>query len=352
MLDSCERPRRHFCTLFDRNFLLKGLALHRSLVRHGGDGVVLHALCMDDETHAVLSRLAPPGLRPIRLDDFEDAALRAVRPTRTPVEYFWTITPSLPLWVLDHEPGAELVTYVDADLWFFDSPERVLDELGRASIGIHEHRFPADEAHRDGEAGRFNVGWVSFRRDEAGLACARRWRAQCLEWCFYRREDGKLGDQMYLDDWPRTFPGAVRILRGKGVALAPWNSRRYALSSERGRVLVDGEPLLFFHFSRLRLYTDGGQRWSDVEVRPREVALVYRPYVAELRRLLDEVRAIRPGFDGGLDEPPPGPRWRAHLRDLVDRAAGSSRAAEVAASVARRLLSLARSRPSPRGRTV
>src|SRR4051794_31690170 len=96
---------------------------------------------MDDLTHETLARLALPGVSLIRLGDFEDAQLLRVKPTRKPGGYCWTFTPSLPRHVPQRFPEAELVTCLDADLFFYSSPEPVFAEMGEAPIAIHEHRF-------------------------------------------------------------------------------------------------------------------------------------------------------------------------------------------------------------------
>ncbi len=82
----------------------------------------------------------------IRLADFEDDALRAAKQTRNALEYCWTCTPSVALWVLRHRPELESVTYVDADLMFFSDPEPLFDELGDG-LDV-DHRAPA--TRRDG----------------------------------------------------------------------------------------------------------------------------------------------------------------------------------------------------------
>ncbi|MGO8624669.1 hypothetical protein ACC817_36030, partial [Rhizobium ruizarguesonis] len=81
----------------------------------------------------------------------------------------------------------------------------IFDEIGNSSIAIIAHRFAPRLQNREVN-GRLCVEWVSFRRDEEGMRCLARWREQCIEWCDYRLEDGKMGDQKYLDEWPDRYP--------------------------------------------------------------------------------------------------------------------------------------------------
>jgi len=69
----------------------------------------------------------------------------------------------------------------------------LFDEIGDSSIAIIEHRFSPRLKDREVN-GRFCVEWNGFRRDDQGLDCLSRWRAQCIEWCYYRLEDGKMGE--------------------------------------------------------------------------------------------------------------------------------------------------------------
>ncbi len=94
---------RHFCTLFDRNYLLKGVAMLRSLAKHCPDAHV-HVLCMDEETQGILGRLSLPHITSIALTDFEDDALRAVKADRNIAEYCWTLSPCLPTYLLERNP--------------------------------------------------------------------------------------------------------------------------------------------------------------------------------------------------------------------------------------------------------
>jgi len=248
-----EAPRRVYCTYFDVNYLSRGLALWHSL-KAVSPAAQLWVCCLDAASHAALSRLALPDTRLFTLADLERhfPDLAAVKPTRSRVEYYFTCTASVLRYVLDIATEATQLTYVDADLFFFADPEPLFSELAAAggSVGIIAHRFSPRLKERE-RYGLYNVGWLTFVRDERGLACLDDWRRRCIEWCYFREEDGKFADQKYLDDWPRRFPGVI-VLRHKGANVALWNLEASAVGEQGGRVLIDGEPLLFFHFHRLK----------------------------------------------------------------------------------------------------
>jgi hypothetical protein len=208
---------------------------------------------MDTASYKTLRQLNLPNLQLIALEDFErgDTELLQAKRNRTPVEYYFTCTPSLPLFVLNHFPEIDLITYLDADLFFFAHPALVYEEIANHSVAIISHRFPTQLRHLE-TRGIFNVGWLSFRRDEYALACLYWWRKQCLEWCYDRIEEGRFADQKYLDDWPTRFQNVI-VLHHKGANLAPWNLANYNLHLVNGtQVWVDEQPLIFFHFHGLK----------------------------------------------------------------------------------------------------
>lgn len=292
-----------FCTYFDRNYLFKGLALYRSLVEHCRS-FRLWILCCDEDTYDILGAMRLPMVERIRLTDFEDEALRAVKGSRTPVEYLWTVTPSLPLALLRENPSLTHLAYLDADLYFFDDPRPIYDELGDRAVLIIGHRFPPDRRHLERTSGIYNVGMLIFRNDADGRAVLRWWRERCLEECSYRDEGGTCGDQKYLDDWPVRFP-RVHVLKHKGANLAPWNIEGFATASDHGRVRVEGDPLIFYHFHQFRLLSP---RKFDVGWYPltlEEIRAIYHPYIAAIRDAVAAVRRIRPGFRAGFT--PTGP---------------------------------------------
>jgi hypothetical protein len=318
----------HFCTLFDSNYLLKGVAMIRSLAEHC-PGAHVHVLCMDAQTGPILEALGLP-VTCIALAELETDELRAAKRDRSVAEYCWTLSPSLPWYVLQQHPKIDAITYVDADLLFYSPVQPLFDEIGGASIAIIEHRFTPRLQHLEVN-GRFCVEWVGFRRDAQGLACLDRWRMQCIEWCYYRLEGDRMGDQKYLDAWPQLHGDALHILEHPGAGIAPWNYAQYSFSSDAtGTPTVDDAPLIFYHFHQFQLLDNGGfDRLSTFYTSEcREPQEVYERYERSLQQALVDVRSVSHGFSAGLK--PAGrvasrrwvqrhvPRW---LKDWVRRIA-------------------------------
>lgn len=296
--------RFHYCTYFDKNYLYKGLALYRSLERHFPE-FTLWILCFDGETYEVLDKLALPSVHVIRLEDFErdDEDLLKAKSGRTAVEYYWTCTPSLPLYVFRQEPVLDGVVYLDSDVFFYHDPSPLFEELGSSSILIHPHRYAPQNEFMAETSGIYNVGMIAFRNDQRGLECLRWWRDRCNEWCFYRVEDGKLGDQKYLDDWPQRFKG-VAVSQYPGVGLAPWNIDKYKLTTNDDHVLVDGAPLVFYHFHSFRLLGRGLFEVGDYPITSEQKRLIYRPYLRELSKCIARVRRVESKFHSGYTQLP------------------------------------------------
>jgi hypothetical protein len=78
------------------------------------------------------------------------------------------------------------------------------------------------------------------------------WQERCLEWCFARYENGKFGDQVYLDQWPTLFGDRVHIVRQVEKTLAPWNVRHFA-TQNRSRPDRSTLAPVFYHFHGLRV---------------------------------------------------------------------------------------------------
>jgi len=268
----------HYVTLFDGNFLPQGLALFESLERHAGDHV-LWVLCLDNRAKQALDGLLNPNLRTIPLIEVETPDLLAIKPARSPAEYAWTLTPFTPRFVFERDASAIRVTYLDADLFLLKSPRPIFEEFVASgeSVLITAHAYDA-EYDRSATSGRFCVQFMTFVRDTSESVRSW-WARRCLEWCFARSEDGKFGDQKYLDDWPDRFPDQVHILRQENAILAPWNARRFPDSNA-----------IAWHFHGLRIRGRQIQWYGNYQVPRIAEKMVYEPYIALLEEKMSTLK--------------------------------------------------------------
>ena len=257
---------RHYCTYFDFNYIKQGLALHASMEKHC-QPYHLWILALCEETWGYLTRRLLPNVTVVNMRGFETPALQSVRDGRTWQEYMWTLTPSWMLYVLQRRGP---VSYIDADCFFFSSPEPIYEEIGGAPLGITPHRFWGRHTHFKVN-GLYNVGLVYASHE--GIPCIKEWASQCIEWCHRRNEDGKFADQKYLDEWPEKRQ--AHPIEHLGANLAPWNQEQYAYELDNGNVIVDDYPLLWYHF-----HQGLEPKWQIHELVNRHV---YPPYEVALK---------------------------------------------------------------------
>ena len=289
---------RYFATYFDSGYLVPGDTLFRSLKKNGGE-FRLFVVCLDDELFELLCRHGEPELVPLRLADIEafDPEFAATRATRSRVEYYFTLSPVLPLYLLHRFPELDSITYLDADLYFYSRPEPLFAELDDGAVLIIPHRFPAEIRWRE-QFGIYNVQFQIYRRDPRTFAILHWWRDRCLEWCFARVEPARFADQKYLDEWPERFAGVV-VSRLSGAGLAPWNWSNYRLKvGNDGILTVDDERLIFYHFQGFKLlsnhllYHNLGSYGKVMNASL--LTFFYGNYLAELRSTIARWRQLEP----------------------------------------------------------
>jgi hypothetical protein len=261
---------RAYCTLFDSNYLSRGLLMIESLIRHSPSEIKMYVYCMDKNTYSILTAINIRNVIPISPPSFESAELLEIKKTRTSGEYCWTCTPYIIRHVLVnfHEPEC---IYVDADLYFYRDPSQYLMLNDDVHVLITEHRY-TKRYDQTKKSGRFCVQFVYFKNEPLALGLLEQWVAQCMEWCYARHENGRFGDQMYLNDWPGAGDW-VMISEDDKIGVAPWNIQQYA----------DVAPMpVFFHFHAIKIYEDGrvdlGGYWLQKWVRNK----LYKPYIQEL----------------------------------------------------------------------
>ena len=280
---------RHYCSLFNSVYQFHAQLLYESICANDTvDNSQFYFFCFDQESASYFKQLNLVNVTIIPIKKLEQhlPALKAVKQERSLAEYFFTSTPAICKYVFENYSSVDEIVYLDADLFFFQSPEILFREIGESSVSIIPHRFNLLNYYKN-IFGYYNVGWISFKRDKDGVACLDKWHQDTIEWCFDKLTFRRYADQKYLNYWEKEFNG-VCVLKNKGANVAPWNVGNYKIHLRDRQVYVNDAPLIFYHFASLKFiegsyYTTISSYLSFVN---KEITdLIYRPYITRLHKL-------------------------------------------------------------------
>lgn len=297
-----------YCTLFDSNYLDKGIVLYKSMCEHLGD-FKLYVFAFNDKCCEILNNENFSNMTVIPLSQFETPELLKVKAERSSAEYCWTCTP----WTIKHvleKYNENCCTYIDADMMFFSSPQYIFDDMKQKNCStlIIPHRFdPNDKKAMKHEklVGKYCVEFNTFFNDDNGSAALDWWAQSCLDWCFYTPDitNGRYGDQKYLEEFEQRFDG-VYVCDEYGVGIAPWNTKQLKLSEKSNgknyiEVLRTGKqyPIVICHFASITFLSEHlvnvGSGIKDSKLRD----LLYGTYMKAIR---EERKYLKEKYGLGL----------------------------------------------------
>lgn len=317
-----------FCTLFDSNYLDKGLALCKSLNKVCND-FKLYILAFDDVTYDILCELNIEHIIPIREKQILDEKMKDIKAERTRTEYCWTCTPVIIQYVLDHY-HEESCTYIDADMYFYKSPVILFDEIEKSgcNVSIIGHRFANKfmKATNEKQHGKYCVEFNTFMNNTKGREVLEWWKQKCLDSCTMKLHGVGFGDQKYLDNWKESFEG-IHEIENAGAGVAPWNLADYKFLQKKDdsieliyrKIRCD---LIFYHFQNFKFINnetvDIGV-YNEIGIFDKElINILYSEYASELvelRKMLVENYQLQ---FRGYESRKENNRWKyTGVRDLL-----------------------------------
>lgn len=283
----------NFCTLFDSYYIHKGIALYLSL-ENVTDDFHLYVMAFDKDCFNKLKSLDFKHLTVELVDDFETPELLNVKPTRSKTEYCWTCGPSI-IYYFINKFNLPSITYVDADLWFLHNPQIAFDEIGKSSIAITEHFYDPNNIYvRDSPAGKYCVQFMYFKNDSDGMSCLRWWRDRCIEWCYSRYEEGKCGDQKYLESFEVLFNN-VHVIKNRAVPIAPWNMDVYEFMEDfKIKYNEEVSDIVFFHMHGVVFDNEGSLLVAKAryEISKDERTFIFLPYTELIKKIYKDYLGI------------------------------------------------------------
>lgn len=302
-----------FCTLFDSRYLDKGLVMYESLVLNAKD-FKLYVVAFDELCYQILLKYANEKLIVISLEQFESEELLNAKKNRTAREYCWTCSCHTIKYVLENY-NEQSCTYIDADMYFFQTPRILLEEIDRSGcdVSIIRHNF-YDSKEKNSlikNSGEYCVEFNTFYSTENGMKALTWWCNKCLECCTENRDGSAFGDQKYIEQMKEIFQG-IHVIEHMGAGVAPWNLARFSLvgNNKEGSeiILCDKETgdtwsLVFYHYHNICYLSkdkvDVGLYLSPGDVSKKLIQLIYLFYLKMLRKKREE---LKQEFDFDLDE--------------------------------------------------
>lgn len=221
---------------------------------------------------------------------------------------------------------ADQIFYFDPDMVVFSRLNELHEELSHCSLLLTPHLTAPETSETgilDNEVasllhGVFNLGFVGVRNCPEGRRFSRWWAQRLLKFCHDDLARGLFTDQKWVNLAPCFFDD-VGILRSPAFNVATWNlTNRTATGSLESGILINGEPLGFYHFSGF----DSGDQIVMLERYGQDSPVLYELrewYIAECERhgqsVLGALKSKYDQFSNGL---PIDRGYRVLYRQRVD----------------------------------
>ncbi len=242
--------RRAVFTIVSANYIGFAATLMQSLASHLL-GVERYVILADTRRDFAELNLAATLLD---CDELGIALIGNMKAWYTVIEFNTAIKPYAFLHMFE-TLGFDEVCYLDPDILLFSFMPEVFGALADHSCVLTPHMMrPLQDGREPSDltimkSGVYNLGFLGLRNDEDGVALARWWAERCFRDCRVDIAGNMFTDQRWMDLAP-VFVRRPFILRHPGYNVAYWNlAHRRVTRTPAGAWEVDGERLVFFHFS-------------------------------------------------------------------------------------------------------
>ncbi len=156
-------------------------------------------------------------------------------------------------WIAENCQANQII-YLDPDIVLFAPLTPLQARLETANLILTPHLTgELDLEGRPNEvsilqAGAYNLGFLAVSCGPESLRFLRWWQHRLFDNCVVDTANGLFVDQKWIDLVPGMYEG-VCIERHPGCNVAYWNLPHRNITLQNGAYLVNGVPLLFFHFS-------------------------------------------------------------------------------------------------------
>ena len=154
----------NFCTLFDHNYLSRGLVMYESLKTNCSDKFKLYILATNDIAYKWLNENPQKNVQACSLEEIKAAypVLERLQKERSATEFNWTLS-SFSIQFFLKKFKLPSVTYLDADLRFYADTKVLFEGLKKESVIITPHNY-TPRYDQSATSGRYCVQFTKGRK--------------------------------------------------------------------------------------------------------------------------------------------------------------------------------------------
>lgn len=323
LVTSHNQPKVAIMTICSSNYFPYARILFASLRRYHPEAALF--LCLADIKSAWelgIDEVEIIEARELGIPNFLDFAFRY-----DIMEFNTAVKPFMMRFLLE-ERSFQQVIYLDPDIELFAPMTAVFESLERgANFVLTPHlTAPAEAGHYPDDigimkAGVYNLGFIAVNNSNATISFLHWWGRRLRFYCLNQQEQGIFVDQKFVDLLPG-FHAGVEILRAANLNVAYWNLWQRQLEKTSEGWQVNGEPLIFFHFSGIdaknsyRL-SKHSSRFND-NLEPALQGLISH-YIAQLKQFgINETQKPDYGYGNFNNEVPIINLMRQYYRTLEE----------------------------------
>lgn len=163
-------------------------------------------------------------------------------------EFCYLLTPFLMEFCLKNL-NKKKIFYVDSDLYFFNDCIKITKKLDKYSIICSVHNFDEKNKFQEKINGKFNVGFVGFKKNYLSLKCLDTWKKQCFFSTTLNESFSSIirGDQLYLNHWPLKYKKKFSPINNKYFNIGAWNIKNYNFEKKKKYLFANGKKVLMIH---------------------------------------------------------------------------------------------------------
>jgi len=240
-------------TLCSINYLAQAKSLSETLKKTNPDWRFIYGIADKNVNNVDLSFLDGETLfvEDVAIEGFDDMVKRY-----TIVELVTSVKPYYFTHLFKKYPEADKIAYFDPDIQVFQPLTDLEAKLDKYDIVLTPHftqPIPENDKSLPTEihifnTGVFNLGFLAVKRSKSTFEMLKWWEDKLRYDCIVDLTRGYFVDQLWMNLVPAYFDN-VYIDKYPGYNMAHWNLHDRVLTKVNGNYMVNGVPLIFYHFS-------------------------------------------------------------------------------------------------------